>query len=109
MEFVLTHVVTIMDDFEKLNPQLNEMSDEDRNKKLQELEKDCVCPICPTYTDCAKKAGENMFCIRDKSEECINKERGCMCPTCPFAAKYKIGVIFNFYCIRGEELKQRKL
>ena len=98
-----------MDEFEELMDQLSEMSDEDSSKKLVELEKDCVCPICPTYTECAKNAKENMFCIKDKSKECITKERGCMCPTCPLAAKYKIGVIFNFYCMRGEELKQRKL
>jgi len=98
-----------MDKFEELIKQLDGMSNEDRNKKHIELEKDCVCPICPTYTECAKNAAENMFCVRDKSEECITKEKGCMCPTCPLAAKYKIGVVFNFYCMRGKELNQRNL
>ena len=84
------------------------MSDEDRTLKLKELEVDCVCPICPTYNQCAKDAGENIFCLKGKSS-CINKEKGCMCPTCPFAAKYKIGVIRNFFCMRGKEMEQREL
>jgi len=97
-----------MDNFEELSNELNAMSGENRERKLEELAADCVCPICPTYQDCAKDADENIFCLRDKSG-CINKEKGCMCPTCPFAAKYKIGVLHNFYCMRGKEMVQREL
>lgn len=97
-----------MDSFEELSNELNDMSEEDRIKKLKELEVDCVCPICPTYNQCAKDAGENIFCLKDKSS-CINKEKGCMCPTCPFAAKYKIGVLHNFFCMRGKEMNQRAI
>lgn len=95
-----------MDNFEELINLLNEMSEDEKTKKIKELESDCVCPICPTFNQCAKDAGENFFCLKDESK-CISKEKGCMCPTCPFAAKYKIGVFHNFYCMRGGEIKQR--
>jgi len=95
-----------MDNFEELINQLNEMSEDEKIGKIKELEPDCVCPICPTFNQCAKDAVENIFCLKDESK-CINKEKGCMCPTCPFAAKYKIGVFHNFYCMRGGEIKQR--
>jgi len=96
-----------VDKFEELIAELNELSDEDKNQRIRELETDCVCPICPTFNQCAKDAGENIFCLKEESN-CINTEKGCMCPTCPFAAAYKIGVIHNFYCKRGKELKQRE-
>ena len=97
-----------MESFEELINQLKGMSEEERSQKIKELEVDCVCPICPTYNDCAKKAGQNLFCVQGKSN-CIEKERGCMCPTCPFAANHKIGVMRNTYCIRGPEMEQRQL
>ena len=97
-----------LDSFEELTNQLNEMSDDERREKIEELQLDCVCPICPTYNNCAKDTGENIFCLKGKSN-CVKKEKGCMCPTCPFAAEFKIGVIYNFYCMRGLETDQRKL
>jgi len=97
-----------LDSFEELTNQLNEMSDDERREKIEELQLDCVCPICPTYNKCAKDTGENIFCLKGKSK-CFKKEKGCMCPTCPFAAKFKIGVIYNFYCMRGLETDQSKL
>jgi len=66
-----------------------------------------MCPICPSYNECAKEAEELLFCVVGRSEECIAKERGCMCPTCPVAQEYKIGVKYNFYCTRDLEMKQR--
>lgn len=98
-----------MDKFEEKIDELNGMSEEDKNKTMEKMKEDCVCPICPTYNECANKAGEKLFCILGKSKECINKEMGCMCPTCPFAQEYGIGVKYNFYCTRDTELEQRKL
>ena len=86
---------------------LNYLKVEERSQKIKEMEGDCVCPICPTYNDCAKQTGENVFCITGKSRECITMELGCLCPTCPLGQKYKIGVIHNFYCNRGSELELR--
>lgn len=96
-----------MDEYENLRVELDQMDGEERLKKLKELEGDCVCPICPSYNDCAKKKDENIFCITGKSAGCINMELGCMCPTCPLAQKYQIGMIYNFYCHRGSETEQR--
>ena len=98
--------VTQMDKFEELMHELSEMSEEERSAKIKELEVDCVCPICPTFNQCAKEAGENIFCIRGKSN-CIETQKGCICPNCTFAFKYKIGVLNNFYCINGGELERR--
>jgi hypothetical protein len=98
-----------MDKFEELINQLNEMSADSKDEKMKEFDGECVCPLCPTYNQCAKESGENIFCIRGKSKECITKERGCNCPTCPLAAKYRIGVIYNFYCMRGGEMDQRRI
>ena len=95
-----------MDKFEELINELNEMLEGDRKEKIKELEVDCVCPICPTFNQCARKAHENIFCIRGKSN-CIETEKGCICPNCPFASKYRIGVFNNFYCMQGGELERR--
>jgi hypothetical protein len=96
-----------MDEFEALMNELKQLTGDEKDKRIKELEPDCVCPICPTYNDCAKKTGENVFCITGKSKECITMELGCLCPTCPLGQKYKIGVIHNFYCNRGSELESR--
>ncbi|OPX60759.1 MAG: hypothetical protein A4E25_00168 [Methanobacterium sp. PtaB.Bin024] len=97
-----------MDKFEKLTEELSQLSDEEYAKKLKELGADCVCPICPSYTDCAKDKQENVFCITGKSGGCITMEMGCLCPTCPLAQKYEIGVMYNFYCQRGTETEQKE-
>ena len=97
-----------MDKFEEKISGLMELSEKEKNNMLDEMKKDCICPICPTYNECAKEADELLFCVSGKSEKCITKERGCMCPTCPFAQEYGIGVKYNFYCIRDTEIEQRK-
>lgn len=96
-----------MDKFEEKISKLNKMSEEDKTKTLGQVKADCICPICPTYSECVNKNKELLFCVTGKSEGCISKERGCMCPTCPFAQEYGIGVKYNFYCTRGTELEQR--
>ncbi|NYB51535.1 MAG: DUF2769 domain-containing protein [Methanobacteriaceae archaeon] len=96
-----------MDAFEELMEKLNNLNDEERANKIRELEADCVCPTCPTYNDCAKEKGENIFCITGKSQECITMTLGCLCPTCPLAQKYEIGLTYNFYCNNGSETEQR--
>ena len=97
-----------MDDFEALMNELDELSRDEKDEKLKTLESDCVCPICPTYNDCAKEKSENVFCITGKSKDCINMTLGCLCPTCPLAQKYEIGVMYNFYCNNGSETEQRE-
>jgi len=97
-----------MDKFEEKLKELAEMSEEDKNRSLEEMKGDCICPICPTYNECAKKADELIFCILGKSKDCITQDRGCMCPSCPLGRKYGIGVRYNLYCIRDSEMEQRK-
>jgi len=96
-----------MDKFEEMLNELEEMSEEDKNKLLDTMKKDCMCPICPSYNECAKEAEELLFCVVGKSKNCITKERGCMCPTCPFAHEYGIGVKYNLYCTRDCEIRHR--
>ena len=96
-----------MDKFEEKINELMELSDKEKNDMVEDMKKDCVCPICPTYNECANKAGEKLFCVLGKSESCIEREMGCMCPTCPFGQKYMIGVKYNFYCVRDAEMEQR--
>lgn len=96
-----------MDEFEKLMEEMIQLSDENRAEKIKKLEADCVCPTCPTYNECAKNKGENVFCITGKSQDCITMTLGCLCPTCPLAQKYKIGLTYNFYCNNGSETEQR--
>ena len=98
-----------MDKFEEKLSELEGMSGEDKNSVIEQMQKDCICPICPTYNECAKENNELLFCVLGKSEECIEKEMGCMCPTCPFAQEYGIGVKYNFYCTRNTELEQREM
>ena len=96
-----------MDEFENLTEELSQLGDEDYVKNIKELGADCVCPICPSYNDCAKDKQENVFCITGMSDGCITMEMGCLCPTCPLAQKYEIGVKYNFYCHRGTETEQK--
>jgi hypothetical protein len=102
------HLGDIVNDFETLIAELEGLSTDEKADMIKKLEGDCVCPTCPTYNDCAKDKGENVFCITGESQDCINMELGCLCPTCPLAQKYKIGMMYNFYCQRGTETKQRE-
>ena len=96
-----------MDKFEEELNDLDQMGEEEKSKHLEELKGECICPICPSYTECAEKADESIFCIIGKSNKCIEIERGCMCSSCPFLEKFGIGVKYQFYCIRDSEMKQR--
>lgn len=96
-----------MDKFEKKVQEVMELSEEDRNNTIAELKKMCICPTCPTYTDCAKDDMQGLFCVLGKSGSCITVEKGCECPNCPLAQSLDVGVENNTYCIRGSELEQR--
>ena len=93
--------------FEEIVEKIDRLSGKERAKELEKVAKDCVCPHCPSYNECADKKVEYAFCINGKSESCIDTELGCLCPTCPLAQEYQIGVMYNFYCIRGSEKEQK--
>jgi hypothetical protein len=94
-----------MDKFEKATKDLAKMSPAEMTKALNAEKAKCTCPSCPTYTNCAKKAGELYFCGSGKSFMCVDKDNGCICPKCPVTAD--VGLKYKSFCLRGSEKAQR--
>ncbi len=94
-----------MDKFETAQAALARMPSAERVKKVKELMGMCICPDCPTYNDCARKASESLFCAYGGSFHCITEEKDCLCPTCPVASD--LGLTRNFFCTRLSEQTQR--
>ena len=78
-----------------------------KQMKMDDAKKgECICPKCPTYTNCAKDAKEADFLFeREKSFMCITNEKGCICPDCPVTKEY--GLKNKFFCMKGAEKAQR--
>jgi hypothetical protein len=91
----------IMDTFEQKMEAMMKMPPDEQAKMVENLRSRCQCPGCPSYNDCAKNAGESLFCSTGKSFMCISNEAGCVCPTCPVAAD--MGLKYNYFCTRGAE------
>ncbi len=98
-------VETAMDTFERMVQMMAQMPPEEQRKALGTRRGMCICPGCPTYTDCAKNAGELLFCLTGKSFMCITDEEDCLCPSCPVTAE--MGLKHTTFCIRGSEKAQR--
>jgi len=94
-----------MDKFENTMAALAKMPKSEMMKALATLKSKCICPDCPTYTDCASNARENLFCYTGGSFVCISKENDCFCPSCPVASE--IGLSHNLFCTRGAGKTQR--
>jgi hypothetical protein len=94
-----------MDAFEDLMKKMKGMTAEQQAQWIAENKKVCICPTCPTHTNCAKKNEELLFCATGKSFMCISSEKGCMCPTCPVTKA--IGLKYKSFCTRGAEKAQR--
>lgn len=94
-----------MDKFETTQTMLARMPSAERVKKIEELMGMCICPDCPTYNYCARKAIEGLFCTYGGSFHCITEEKDCLCPTCPVASD--LGLTRNFFCTRLSEEAQR--
>jgi hypothetical protein len=94
-----------MDTFREKQEAMMKMSSEEKMKAIANLKSMCICPSCPTYTDCAKKAGENLFCTLGNSFMCISFEKGCECPKCPVTSE--MGLHYSNFCTRGSEKAQR--
>ncbi|NYT04845.1 MAG: DUF2769 domain-containing protein [Methanomicrobiales archaeon] len=94
-----------MDLFEEKMKALKDMAPENQMQVVGKLKERCPCPTCPSYTGCAKNAGETLFCTTGKSFMCISEEKGCSCPTCPIAKE--MGLKYQFFCTRGSEKAQR--
>jgi len=78
---------------------------EEREQLTADMAKRCLCPTCPTYTNCARERDEKIFCDVGKSFNCIVFERNCLCPTCPVHEELQMK--HQFYCTRGAEKAQR--
>ena len=62
----------------------------------------CICPECPSFTDCGARA----FCFAQVGKsKCIKEEKGCLCMACPVAKEMKFSHVY--YCTRGSEEKQK--
>lgn len=94
-----------MDKFEQILSDMRKMSADEQAKAVEGLKPKCICPGCPTYTNCAKNAKELLFCTIGKSFMCIDREKECMCPKCPNTLE--LGLKHNFFCTRGAEKAQR--
>lgn len=62
--------------------------------------KKCLCPSCPSYTECMKSGMEGLFCARGKSA-CELDRLGCICNQCPIQSEYLI--FGGYYCAMGTE------
>ncbi len=90
-----------MDKFEQLLHDVSKMAPDQAKNAVDGLKAMCTCPACPTYTTCAKKANELLFCWNGKSFMCIDKEKDCICPSCPVTKE--AGLKYKHFCTRGAE------
>jgi len=81
-------------------------NEERRRRTLGEHRGLCICPNCPTYTDCAKQKRELFFCsIGSARSAYIKEEKWCICESCPVTQLE--GLTNIYYCIKGNENQQR--
>lgn len=94
-----------MDKFPEMIQMMSKMTEKQRRKTIKENEALCICPVCPTYNECAQKESESLYCISGGSSTCVTKESGCICPACPITEK--IHLTNQYFCTRGTEEEQR--
>jgi hypothetical protein len=95
-----------MDSFGRMLQEMESKDQEGQRAMIDGLKKECICPDCPTYNECARKGGELLYCFLGRSPSCIKEEMGCICPDCPVAAQ---GDLVNIYfCSIGSELEIRR-
>jgi aldose sugar dehydrogenase len=58
----------------------------------------CVCPTCPTYTDCMGEGAELLFCARGVSG-CSPVAVSCKCAGC--AVWSSNGLSSYYFCLKG--------
>lgn len=104
-EIAARNEVNHVDKFEKTIQDMKGMSPAEIGAAVEKFKGMCTCPGCPSYTDCAYKAKELLFCATGKSFMCISSEKQCICPTCPVTPEF--GLKNTFFCTRGSEKAQR--
>jgi hypothetical protein len=93
------------DKFEQIAKAMKTMTPAEMSAAVEKYKGMCTCPTCPTYTGCAKKANETLFCATGRSFMCITFEKQCICPTCPVTPE--LGLKNTSYCTKGSEKAQR--
>ncbi len=94
------------DKFDELMANLANVGESERSAMTNPLREKCLCPLCPTYTECAKTNSELLFCIEGRSPSCITQAVKCICGDCP--VEKDLGMKNLFYCIEGSEAEKRK-
>jgi hypothetical protein len=94
-----------MDKFEQMVRSWTGMTPEQQKSGMEMTRAKCLCPGCPTYTGCAGKSKELVFCATGRSFVCISDDKGCKCPGCPVTPEY--GMKNQKFCLRGSEPAQR--
>lgn len=70
--------------------------------------KNCVCPNCPSYNECAKGKQEVLYCAGDVGKSaCEYKLNGCICGGCPVEKQNNISA--GYYCIHGSADEMEKM
>ena len=94
-----------MDTFEQILQKLATMQKEEKAKLIEAEKARCMCGTCPSYTDCARDAGEKFYCVVGRSFICITEDKGCTCRSCPVTSD--LGLRFHDCCLKGSEKAQR--
>ncbi len=69
-------------------------------KKNQENLERCRCQECPSYTRCARKKDEKLFCAKEVGKStCDISMLGCFCGDCPVYEECKLQS--GYYCMHG--------
>ena len=95
-----------MDRFAKTMEDLKALKEDDRARFIYENQGLCSCIVCPTYTQCAKKGREGVYCLTGKSPNCIKQQKTCSCWRCP--VHFKLGLTSSAFCLRGSEMELRE-
>ncbi|MDD1675945.1 MAG: DUF2769 domain-containing protein [Methanomicrobiales archaeon] len=94
-----------MDKFDKTMKDFLGKKPDEQKKILSSLQDMCICPTCPTHTQCAKDKNEVLFCVVGMDFGCIAEDKGCLCPGCPVTEV--MGLSFNRFCMNGSEATLR--
>ncbi len=66
---------------------VGKMPANEKTKKVVNLKSMCICTDCPTYTICAKKAIEGLFCWLTEPSFASRRIIDCLCPSCLVTSK----------------------
>jgi len=96
-----------LDKFENLMDDMKGWTNDDLAKWVESNKPKCICPGCPTYTQCAEMNKEALYCVTGKSPSCIETPETCVCRDCPVFDE--LSLLYNYHCIEGSEEARRKL